>query len=383
MWEVRVALGPDPVSGRSRGRSVTVYGDLGDGQVAREQLAAAAGLVRDTTRARPGITLRDLLVEGLAADHDWRPSTASGYRSVAGFLQRDPIGSRRAGDVHPRVVRAACAHWRSAGTGEPTISGRIRCLRSALGWAHAEQILDCHPLDGMRGPAQNRVRLHAPVDQVRAVLDHAHELLLAAHAAHAAHAADPERPSPAAVVHRAEQVYLVARLAADTGARRGELAALQLADLDGDVLTIARGTSKEVVGPTKSGRIRRITLGASTATLWRDTVNGWRHLGATHGRFGPWLFSPTADHTTRLTTACLGRWFTDLTADAGYPDITLLSRPGARCRCCHRSVSPGRSPNPPCRSLGNGLSTVSAVRRGSRVATGVGSCCPGRRSERP
>src|SRR4029078_365050 len=25
-----------------------------------------------------------------------------------------------------------------------------------------------------------------------------------------------------------------------------------------------------------------------------------------------------------------------------------LSRPGARCRCCHRSGSPGRSPNPPC-----------------------------------
>ncbi|PKW17621.1 hypothetical protein [Saccharopolyspora spinosa] len=41
-----------------------------------------------------------------------------------------------------------------------------------------------------------------------------------------------------------------------------------------------------------------------------------------------------------------------------------LSRPGARCRDCSRSVSPGRSPNPPCRSLGNGLSTVSVVRRG-------------------
>jgi integrase len=174
----------------------------------------------------------------------------------------------------------------------------------------------------MRGPAQNRVRLHAPVDQVRAVLDHAHELLLASQAA------DLERPSHAAVVHRAEQVYLLARLAADTGARRGELAALQFADLDGEVLTIARGTSCEVVGPTKSGptksgRIRRITLGASTATLWRDTVHSWRHNGATRGRFGPWLFSPTTDHTTRLTTACLGHWFTALTADAGYPDITL------------------------------------------------------------
>ncbi|MFC4121972.1 hypothetical protein ACFO0F_56000, partial [Nonomuraea zeae] len=38
-------------------------------------------------------------------------------------------------------------------------------------------------------------------------------------------------------------------------------------------------------------------------------------------------------------------------------DVTLLSRPGARCRDCSQSVSPGRSPNPPCRSLGNGLST--------------------------
>ena len=56
---------------------------------------------------------------------------------------------------------------------------------------------------------------------------------------------------------------------------------------------------------------------------------------------------------------------------------SLSSRPGARCRCCHRSVSPGRSPNPPCRSLRNGLSTVAAVRRGSWVARGWGSCCPG------
>jgi hypothetical protein len=38
-----------------------------------------------------------------------------------------------------------------------------------------------------------------------------------------------------------------------------------------------------------------------------------------------------------------------------------LSRPGARCRGCSWSVSTGRSPNPPCRSPGNGLSTVSAV----------------------
>jgi hypothetical protein len=42
-----------------------------------------------------------------------------------------------------------------------------------------------------------------------------------------------------------------------------------------------------------------------------------------------------------------------------------LSRPGARCWHCCRSVSPGRSPNPACASRRTGLSTVSAVRRGS------------------
>jgi len=60
-----------------------------------------------------------------------------------------------------------------------------------------------------------------------------------------------------------------------------------------------------------------------------------------------------------------------------------LSRPGARFRCCHRPVSPDRSPNPPCRSPGNGLSTAAAIRRGSQVAMGMGSCSPGRRSGRP
>ena len=64
--------------------------------------------------------------------------------------------------------------------------------------------------------------------------------------------------------------------------------------------------------------------------------------------------------------------------------VRLLSRPGARFRCCHRPVSPDRSPNPPCQSPGNRLSTVPAVMRDSQVvAMGLGSCYPGRRSGRP
>ena len=70
----------------------------------------------------------------------------------------------------------------------------------------------------------------------------------------------------------------------------------------------------------------------------------------------------------------------DLLTEAGVREARLLSRPGARFRCFHRPVSPGRSPNPPCRSLGNGLSTASAVKRGSWAAMGLGSCCPGSRT---
>ena len=180
MWEVRVALGPDPVSGRTRVRSVTVHGDRETAQAARERGAASAELLRSAGRARPGITLSCLLREWLAADHGWRPSTEPGYRSAVGFLARDRIGSRRAIDVSPAVLAAAITAWRADGWNDPTVWARVRVLRSALGWAHVERILDRHPLEGMRGPPQAGVRLHAPVEQVRAILDHAHEQVAAA-----------------------------------------------------------------------------------------------------------------------------------------------------------------------------------------------------------
>lgn len=54
-------------------------------------------------------------------------------------------------------------------------------------------------------------------------------------------------------LHRAEQILLLARLAADSGARRGELAALQVDDLDGDVLTIAAAPQVRSRAPPRPG----------------------------------------------------------------------------------------------------------------------------------
>src|SRR5664279_263883 len=305
------------VAGRCDG-GAPVCGRCGS-RWARTRSAGGPGCARSrcTAIGRRGITLACLLREWLVADHGWRPSTVAGYRSLVGFLARDRIGSRRAIDVSPAVLAAAITAWRADGWTDPTVWARVRALRSALGWAHVERILDRHPLEGMRGPPQPGVRLHAPVEQVRAILDHAQQQVTAAVPASGAGLPGALR------LHHAEQVLLLTRLAADSGARRGELAALQLGDLDGDVLTIARATSNEVVGPTKTGRIRRLTLGPTTAALWRHTVTQWRQRAGEDQRFGPWLFSRRADHTTRLSTSCLARWFAELCTETGHPDVTL------------------------------------------------------------
>ncbi|MFN0282982.1 MAG: tyrosine-type recombinase/integrase [Kineosporiaceae bacterium] len=44
-------------------------------------------------------------------------------------------------------------------------------------------------------------------------------------------------------------------------------------------------------------------------------------LGA--AAFGPWLFSRSPDHGTRLTTGCAGHWFAALAHRAGHGDVTL------------------------------------------------------------
>lgn len=187
-------------------------------------------------------------------------------------------------------------------------------------------MIERNPLDGFRGPARSGVRLHAPVTAVRDLIALAQADVEGARTARTGDTCPPSDlksdPKSELRLHRAEQVLLLVRLAADTGARRGELATLKFDDLDGDVLTIARGASCEIIGPTMSGRIRRLTLGATVAALWRDTAAVWQ-ARATPVPLGPWLFSARTDHTVRLTTGCAGHWFTDLADRAGHPDVTL------------------------------------------------------------
>ena len=123
-------------------------------------------------------------------------------------------------------------------------------------------------------------------------------------------------------LHKAEQVRLLTRLAADSVARRGELAALKFGDLDGRVLHIERGVSGEEVGPTKTKRTRRLTLGRTTVELWRASEATW-HRRANGVPFGEWVFSRDIDHQRRLTAGALGHWFAELCAEADLVGVSL------------------------------------------------------------
>lgn len=316
VFEIRIAIGVDPVSGRTVQRSFWFHGSAGDAEERRRELTVQFAEYRSIRRAAPFLTVGELLERWLAAQHDWRPSTWTSARSNAKALKADAIAGRRVTTLRPEVVRVTMARWQASGATVSMVSGRFRVLRSALGWAQAELIIDRNPLRDMRGPARPGTRVHVPQQDVLALLRMSQELV------EKAEAGFDSSVSSLKVLHKAEQVRLLARLAADSGARRGELVALTFGDLAGRVLTIERGVSGEQIGPTKTKRTRRLTLGRTTVELWRASEQAWRGRGE-GAPFGEWVFSADKDHQRRLTASGMGHWFAELCAEADLVGVSL------------------------------------------------------------
>ena len=79
----------------------------------------------------------------------------------------------------------------------------------------------------------------------------------------------------------------------------------------------------EQVGPTKTRRSRRLTVGTTTATLWHDLVHTWSARMPDGEPLGVWLFASDLAHRNRLTTSHLAHSFARLRAAAGLPEVTL------------------------------------------------------------
>src|SRR5205823_2626988 len=190
-----------------------------------------------------------------------------------------------------------------------TVSGRTKAVSSALRWAVEQGILRAHPLAGMRHPPVPLPRLPLSLDDVDRLLRAARKLV--------AEARDEGRVLR---VFEAEQTELLVRLAADSGARRGELAALKIGDLEGRVLHICRNISgPSTVTTPKSHQYRSLTLGQATVELWRGHVERW----PARTRCGDWLFAPTSARSTFVQPRGLAARFERLRDFAGVPDAAL------------------------------------------------------------
>lgn len=319
VWEIRVCVGRDPVTRRARQRSVTVHGDRVAADRVRAELVGAIALSLRTVPMLPSarlISVGQLMAAWVVADHRWRPSTVVGNRSIVRTLASDPLLACRVATLSSTAKRAHLARWEQAGASVAVRSGRLRALRSALSWGYDERLIDAHPLRFFRGPGRCPPRRPLAVDDIRRLLQ------TAVRAKDAAAAAEVEgAPGSAMRRHRAELDLLLVRLAADTGARRGELAALRLDDLDGRVLRIERAVSAGELLPPKSGDPRRLTMGAHTAQLWHGLEDSWRLREGTG--LGPWLFSSDRAHRQVLGSEVLGHRFADLRNRAGVPEATL------------------------------------------------------------
>jgi hypothetical protein len=292
-WEIRVAVGIDPISGRTVQRSFAFHGGVEDAELRRKELAGEWAERRVNRRTAPFLTVGELLERWLCAHHDWRPATWIGARSNVKALSADPLAVRRVSTLKPEHVRAAMAAWSSAGASVAVVSGRFRVLRSAIGWAHVERIIDVNPLSGMRGPMRPGTRLHLSREEILRLLDAVEALVTATDLE------DAERR------HKAEQIRLLVRLAADSG--HGAVSWWRCAS------TTSMGAcsrSSEASRPMCSGPPRRVEHGGSPLAARRSNCGG-RVLRPGPVVFprgtglGPWLFSHGADHHVRLTAGAL------------------------------------------------------------------------------
>jgi integrase len=265
VWEVRAFTGRDE-RGRPTQVSRTVHGTKRDAQRA----AAEMTLRPSKSGGRTVAALLDLWLEQNGPV--WAPSSARDQVSRAALVKADPIAQLAVARLSVADVDRWHARLRRAGVGEGSIRNQHQALRAALtqamrwGWV----MTNVATVAGL-GRRKTVPRGSLSPDQVRRVLSEA-----------AAH-------DPAA--------GLALRLAAVTGARRGELAALRWDDVDGNQITIdsnmaiiRHGTKDDRQtptlrdDPTKTANRRTVTLDAGTIALIED-------LRVERSPYGPWMLA--------------------------------------------------------------------------------------------
>src|SRR5437588_2840377 len=248
-WRVHVYVGRDEVTGKQRYLTRTVHGTKREAEKVLATLVVEASKGKFTTKASG--TLEGLLKDWLAnLEQDASPSTIATYR---GYVQRwivPRLGDKKIDRLRPDDFDRFYVELRKH-LGAASVLKIHTILRSALQQAVRWRMLSENPaaLATRPRPVTPPIRPPTP-EQVARLLAAANEY-------------DPDLA-----------VYL--RVAAVTGARRGEICALKWSDVDledGEILiarSLALGTHGVVEKETKTYRSRRIALDPGTVKALQE-----------------------------------------------------------------------------------------------------------------
>lgn len=267
VWEVRVFAGRD-----AQGKPVQVSRTVRGGKKDAERVASELELKPSRPDARR--TVAELLDEWRALkEASWAPYTRRDQESRSRSIAADRIGKVPVARLQVTDVDAWIVRLRKAGVGEGSIRNQFQSLRSALAQAVRWGWIAQNPAAlASYERAKRTSRDVMSAEDVQAVLEAAEQV---------------NEMAPVAI-----------RLAAITGARRAELAALRWTDLDGSVLrvdsaiTVVRegsGDDRRTVlrdDPTKTADRRRVALDPSTVAMLEV-------LRARREPYTPWMFSDT------------------------------------------------------------------------------------------
>ncbi|HXX90163.1 MAG TPA: site-specific integrase [Acidimicrobiales bacterium] len=265
VWEIRVALGRDPLTGNYRQVSRTVHGGKRKAHEEMARIVASAAEGRHKgTKATVGFLLDRWLkhLETLGRS----PKTLEGYRSLIRTAIRPALGKIELAKLTAADLDGFYARLRKRGLADNTIHHYHACVSAALRQAMRWGWID-HPPSQRATPPPLRGREVKPpsVEDLRRVLVHL----------------ERRNPDFAALVY----------VAATTGCRRGELCALRWSDLDLEAatLTVSRAITETrsdglIEKDLKTHRARRLALDDSTVAVLRahraHLERRWHLVGA-------------------------------------------------------------------------------------------------------
>jgi integrase len=300
-WQLRVHAGRDDVSGKPIYVAETVRGDR---DAAERRLAALVAQVTDSPTSPTLGTVGELC-------HKWwtysspnlSPTVAREYRRIIDQRLIPTIGHLKLSDLRANQLDAWYQQLLTDGavTGQPLSANSVRRIHAVLHRALEQGIawdwIGHNPARRATPPPAHRSRPHLPT------AEEVNELIVAS-----------------AVVNPHLPVFF--RLAAVSGARRGELCALQWKHIDLYRRTlhiagqIAHTADGPVQRPTKTHAERRLTLDETTVGQLADI----RPVDAPGGRF---VFSHHPEGTPPWQPDYATRAFVRVAAQLGIPGIRL------------------------------------------------------------